>query len=242
MDQYIIVGLPGCASSVDCVHVFWDACPPAPLQIRCKGKEKYPTLVFEVVVSHIKKILSISCAVWNRQQQNKFEIWCPHKTMLSQRWWHFKGIFLQALVLGKWIWSRRERVLLHSGGWWLQHLDQADCSFQTLWAGKLYCISGVNGWKNLYGKMWSVYWGYSRNDSKWCSYYSLLQSCQWHALRSTFLWFRMVVQPKCQGLCRVGHYFQPRFGGGQYYKKGDWKDKSLDTGEARPILQVHAQI
>jgi hypothetical protein len=53
------VGLPGCVASGDCVNVFWDAWP-APLQTRCKGKEKYPTLVFvEVVSSHTKTILSV---------------------------------------------------------------------------------------------------------------------------------------------------------------------------------------
>jgi hypothetical protein len=69
---YIIVGLPGCADSADCVHhVFWDACP-APLQSsRSKGMEKYPTLVFEVVVSHTKKILLVSgvqCGTDNDKQ------------------------------------------------------------------------------------------------------------------------------------------------------------------------------
>jgi hypothetical protein len=33
---------------------------PAHLQSRCKGKEKFPSVVFEVVASHTKKILSVS--------------------------------------------------------------------------------------------------------------------------------------------------------------------------------------
>jgi uncharacterized protein YbcV (DUF1398 family) len=40
-------------------NVFLDACPVS-LQSSCKGKEKYPTLVFQAVVSHTKKVLSIS--------------------------------------------------------------------------------------------------------------------------------------------------------------------------------------
>ncbi len=58
-DLYRIVGLPGCAGSADCVHIFWDNCP-ANLQSRCKGKEKFPSVVFQVVASHTKKILSVS--------------------------------------------------------------------------------------------------------------------------------------------------------------------------------------
>ena len=56
---YRVVKLPECAGSADCVHVFWDTCP-AHLQSHCKGKEKFPSLVFEVVASHTKKILSVS--------------------------------------------------------------------------------------------------------------------------------------------------------------------------------------
>lgn len=56
---YRRLGIPGCVGSVDCVHVFWDKCP-ANLQSRCKGKDKFPSLVFEVIASHTKKILSIS--------------------------------------------------------------------------------------------------------------------------------------------------------------------------------------
>jgi len=53
------LGLPGCIGSVDCVHIPWEKCP-AGLLSSCKGKEGYPTLVFEVVVSHTRKILSVS--------------------------------------------------------------------------------------------------------------------------------------------------------------------------------------
>ena len=53
------LGLPGCIGSADCVHIPWEKCP-AGLLSSCKGKEGYPTLVFEVVVSHTRKILSVS--------------------------------------------------------------------------------------------------------------------------------------------------------------------------------------
>jgi len=64
---YRVLGLQGCAGSVDCVHVAWDKCP-ASLLVDCKGKEGYPTLAFQVVVSHTRKILAVSVTfygTWN---------------------------------------------------------------------------------------------------------------------------------------------------------------------------------
>jgi hypothetical protein len=53
-DFYSKLGLPGCAGSADCVHLFWDKCP-TPLVRQCRGKGKYPSVVFQVVVSHPKR-------------------------------------------------------------------------------------------------------------------------------------------------------------------------------------------
>ena len=61
VDLYTRLGLPGCVGSVDCVHIPWDKCP-AGLKSSCVGKEGYPTLAFEVVVSHTRMILSVSKA------------------------------------------------------------------------------------------------------------------------------------------------------------------------------------
>lgn len=63
MGLYNKLGLPGCAGSVDCVHVIWDKCR-AGLKSQCKGKEDHPTLAFEVVSSHTKRILSVSQFFW----------------------------------------------------------------------------------------------------------------------------------------------------------------------------------
>ena len=51
--------LPGCMGSVDCVHVPW---PKALASQRSwyVGKEGIPTVAFEVIVSHNRKILSVS--------------------------------------------------------------------------------------------------------------------------------------------------------------------------------------
>jgi hypothetical protein len=59
-DFYSKLGLPGCAGSADCVYLFWDKECPTPLVSQCRGKEKLPSVVFQVVVSHTKRILSIS--------------------------------------------------------------------------------------------------------------------------------------------------------------------------------------
>ena len=52
-------GLPGCVGSIDCVHVTWDNCRSG-LKGECKGKASNPTLAFEVVVDHDRRIQSIS--------------------------------------------------------------------------------------------------------------------------------------------------------------------------------------
>jgi hypothetical protein len=57
MHVYQRMGLVGCIGSMDCVHVKWNKCPVS-LTNLCEGKEGYPTLVFEVVVSHSREILS----------------------------------------------------------------------------------------------------------------------------------------------------------------------------------------
>lgn len=49
MDEYTMVGLPGCIGSTDCVHIHWDNCPAQKLNLY-KGKNGYPTLSYEVSV------------------------------------------------------------------------------------------------------------------------------------------------------------------------------------------------
>lgn len=57
LDTYARLGFPGAVGSVDCTHIFWDKCPVA-LSNLCKGKEKFPSLSFEVVVDHDRRIHS----------------------------------------------------------------------------------------------------------------------------------------------------------------------------------------
>ena len=60
-------GLPGCAGSVDCVHVQWDRCPSA-FKGECHGKAGTPTLALEVVVAHDRQIQPVSA--YNPGAQN----------------------------------------------------------------------------------------------------------------------------------------------------------------------------
>lgn len=57
MSVYAKLGIPGCVGSIDCVHLKWDKCP-AWLLNECKGKEGYPSLVYEVCVDHMRRIRS----------------------------------------------------------------------------------------------------------------------------------------------------------------------------------------
>jgi hypothetical protein len=56
---YADENLPGCMGSIDCVHVPW---PKALASVRSwyVGKEGIPTIAFQVIVDHKRKILSVS--------------------------------------------------------------------------------------------------------------------------------------------------------------------------------------
>ena len=51
MATYARLGYPGAVGSIDCTHIYWGKCPVR-LTNLCKGKEKVPSLSFEVVVDH----------------------------------------------------------------------------------------------------------------------------------------------------------------------------------------------
>jgi hypothetical protein len=83
LDLYRIVGLPVCTGSADCVRVFWDTCP-ANLQSGCNGKEKFLSVVFEVVASHTNKMLSVSGVQYGTDNdriilRSDSAIWCIQK-------------------------------------------------------------------------------------------------------------------------------------------------------------------
>lgn len=51
LQTYARLGYPGAVGSIDCTHIYWGKCP-VELTHLCKGKEKFPSLSFEVVVDH----------------------------------------------------------------------------------------------------------------------------------------------------------------------------------------------
>lgn len=59
MEVYARLGLPGAMGSMDCTHVRWERCP-VEYTNHCIGKEGYPTLAFQVVVDHTKRIHHVS--------------------------------------------------------------------------------------------------------------------------------------------------------------------------------------
>ena len=56
---YSRLGFPGAVGSVDCTHVYWGRCP-AQFSNTFSGKEKKPTVAYEVTVNHSCRVLYIS--------------------------------------------------------------------------------------------------------------------------------------------------------------------------------------
>ena len=59
LDVYRRLGFPGAFGSIDCTHVHWLRCP-AGLQSGYTGKEKIPTISFEVTTNHQKEIMFLT--------------------------------------------------------------------------------------------------------------------------------------------------------------------------------------
>jgi hypothetical protein len=59
VETYRRMGFPGCVGSMDVTHIYWDKCPKR-LRFLCKGKEGKPTLAFQCVVDHSKRIHHLS--------------------------------------------------------------------------------------------------------------------------------------------------------------------------------------
>ena len=59
LEMYEKLGFPGCCGSVDCTHIAWDRCPDESYNFM-KGKEGFPTVSFEVIVDHTRRVLSVS--------------------------------------------------------------------------------------------------------------------------------------------------------------------------------------
>ncbi len=63
MEVFEKMGLNGCIGSIDVTHVKWDKCPVARVNLCC-GKEGFPTLAYEVVVDHSRRIQACTRSFW----------------------------------------------------------------------------------------------------------------------------------------------------------------------------------
>jgi hypothetical protein len=59
VEDYTRMGFPGCVGSMDVTHVYWNQCPVA-LRHLCNGRYHCPTIGFQMVCAHTRKIHHIS--------------------------------------------------------------------------------------------------------------------------------------------------------------------------------------
>lgn len=57
MSEYKSAGFPGCLGSTDGVHISWDRCHSQQKMLHT-GKEKYPTIAYNVTVNHRRYIMA----------------------------------------------------------------------------------------------------------------------------------------------------------------------------------------
>ena len=60
VEEYALLGIPGCVTSTDGVHVGWTNCPHQWRHF-FTGKEKIPTLAYNVCVNHSRFIHAVTC-------------------------------------------------------------------------------------------------------------------------------------------------------------------------------------
>ena len=70
--QYESLGFPGCVGSTDGVQIAWEGCPNA-YRVSFTGKEKYPTLGFNVTVDHELRVLHV-CSMFAGRFNDKTKI------------------------------------------------------------------------------------------------------------------------------------------------------------------------
>ena len=70
--QYTARGFPGCVGSTDGVQIAWEGCPHA-YRVSFTGKEKYPTLGFNVTVDHQLRVLHV-CSMFAGRFNDKTKI------------------------------------------------------------------------------------------------------------------------------------------------------------------------
>jgi hypothetical protein len=138
-DHYAKLLVPGCGGSVDCVHIAWDMCP-AGIRSDCKGKEGYPSVVFQVICSHTRKVLGVSgpyYGTWNDKTiarlDDNFKLFMSGGTLSNLNWtWTDDNAAIH---------QEKGMFLICDGGYhfWKMLIcpfkDQPDGSSETTWSG-----------------------------------------------------------------------------------------------------------
>jgi hypothetical protein len=138
-DHYAKLLVPGCGGSVDCVHIAWDMCP-AGIRSDCKGKEGYPSVVFQVICSHTRKVLGVSgpyYGTWNDKTiarlDDNFKLFMKGGTLSNLNWtWTDDNAAIH---------QEKGMFLICDGGYHLWKMlicpfkDQPDGTSETKWSG-----------------------------------------------------------------------------------------------------------
>ncbi len=85
MKRYEEVGLPGAIGLVDVVHVRWANCPAGDFN-RSKGKESYPSLVFQCITDINRKILGVFGPQFGSQNDKHILKLDPNVREISEGW------------------------------------------------------------------------------------------------------------------------------------------------------------
>jgi hypothetical protein len=86
MDDYRAKHLPGAGGSIDVVHCKWGRCPAGDFN-KCKGKESFPSLAFECVTSHRRRVMSIAPVQYGARNDKHIVRIDPVVRMLRFSWY-----------------------------------------------------------------------------------------------------------------------------------------------------------
>ena len=90
---YEFVGLPGCAGSMDVVHIKWSQCPTGDINM-AKRKEGYPTLGFQCITNYNCRILGIFGPMFGSRNDKEILKLDPkvrkiHRGWFRCAWWQY---------------------------------------------------------------------------------------------------------------------------------------------------------
>jgi hypothetical protein len=87
MHRYSDNILPGCGGSIDVIQVKWRQCPTGDIN-RCKGKEGYPSVGFEVVSGFDCQILGVSSVNFGTRDDQQIVCTDETVTLIINEWYH----------------------------------------------------------------------------------------------------------------------------------------------------------